>query len=128
LSSASTFHGHNWKIKVKACKDEISAWVIDAVKLKEIVDNIAYPLRFSIMVPEPDASAWLKPKGLREIIEDTLGIKVNVAVLPYPIVSAETVAYFFYEKLRDELERIDCIEVEVEESPGEIGYISDCKG
>ncbi len=127
LSAAGTFHGHNWKVTVKVCKDGISAWVMDALKLKELVNDVAEPLRFSILVPEPDAGIWLKPKeGLREILEDALGIKIRVAVLPYPVVSAETVAYFFYERLKDELEKIDCIEVIVEESPGERGYISDC--
>ncbi len=126
LSTAGTFHGHNWKVIAKVCKSGVSAWVVDALKLKEMINDIVDPLRFSILVPEPDANVWLKPKGLREVIEDALGIKVRVAVLPYPIVSAETVAYFVYERLRDELEKIDCIEVIIEESPGERGYISDC--
>ena len=127
LSSAGTLHGHNWRVTVKVCKEGVSAWVIDALKLKEKVNEIVEPLQFSILVPEPDAGVWLKPRGLRDTIEDALGIKVRVAVLPYPLVSAETVAYFIYERLRDELEKIDCIEIIVEESPGERGYISDCE-
>ena len=126
LSPAGTLHGHNWKVKVTVCKAGVSAWVVDAVKLREVVRDLIDPLKFSLMVPEQDARAWLGPNGFKEAIEENLGIKVRIAVIPYPIVSAETIAHFIYRHVRDELSGIDCIKVEVEESPGEVATFDDC--
>jgi len=125
LSPAGTLHGHNWKVKVTVCREGKSGWVIDAVKLRNIVNDIIDPFRFSLIVPETDAKAWLSPQGLRDIIEENIGVKVRVAVLPYPLVSAETMAHYVYSRLADEV-NADCLKVEVEESPGEVATYDEC--
>ena len=126
LSPAGTLHGHNWRVKVTVCKSGVSAWVVDAVKLRDVVRDLIEPLKFSLMVPEQDAKVWLGPNGLKEVIEESIGVKLRVAVIPYPIVSAETVAHFIYKHVKDEIGGIDCIKVEVEESPGEVATFDDC--
>ena len=103
----------------------MSAWVVDAVKLREVLSDIIEPLKFSILVPETDAKVWLGPDGLREVIEEALGIKVRVAVLPYPIVSGEIVAHYICSQIKEEIE-VDCCKVEVEESPGEVAVYDEC--
>ncbi len=125
LSPAGTLHGHNWRVKVTVCKEGKSGWVIDAVKLRELLNEIIDPLRFSLIVPEQDARAWLQRNGLRDLIEENIGVKVRIAVLPYPLVSAETMAQYVYSRLIDELS-VDCIRVEVEESPGEVATYDEC--
>jgi 6-pyruvoyl-tetrahydropterin synthase len=60
LSPAGTLHGHNWKVKVTVCKEGKSGWVMDAVKLREKLNEIIDPFRFSLIVPETDAKAWLQ--------------------------------------------------------------------
>ncbi len=125
LSPAGTLHGHNWKVRVTVCKEGVSGWVIDAVKLREKINDIIDPFRFSLIVPETDAKAWLAPGGLRDLIEENIGAKVKVAVLPYPLVSAETVAHYIHTRLSDEIS-VDCIKVEVEESPGEMATYDEC--
>ena len=125
LSPAGTLHGHNWRVKVSVCKEGVSAWVVDAVKLREALNDIVDPFRFSLLVPETDAKAWLGPGGLKDIIEETLGVKVRIAILPYPIVSAEIVAHYVCSRLKEEIE-VDCCKVEVEESPGEVATYDEC--
>ena len=125
LSPAGTFHGHNWKVKVTVCKEGVSAWVVDAVKLRDVLSDIVDPLKFSVLVPETDARVWLGPDGLKEQIEEALGVKVRVAVLPYPIVSGEIVAHYVCSRIKDEIDA-DCCRVEVEESPGEVATYDEC--
>ena len=125
LSPAGTLHGHNWRVKVTVCKEGKSGWVMDAVKLRELLNEVIDPLRFSLMVPEQDAKLWLQRNGLRDLIEENIGVKVRVAVLPYPLISAETMAHYIYSRLIDEV-NVDCLKVEVEESPGEIATYDEC--
>ncbi|ALU12091.1 hypothetical protein EYM_00070 [Ignicoccus islandicus DSM 13165] len=125
LSPAGTLHGHNWKVKVTVCKEGKSGWVIDAVKLRELVSEIVDPFRFSLIVPEQDARLWLQRNGLRDMIEENIGVKVRIAVLPYPLVSAETMAHYVHSRLSEEL-TVDCLKVEVEESPGEVATYDEC--
>ncbi|UXD22181.1 hypothetical protein IPA_02380 [Ignicoccus pacificus DSM 13166] len=125
LSPAGTLHGHNWRVRVTVCKEGRSGWVIDAVKLKEKLKEIIDPFRFSLIVPETDAKTWLAPEGLREIIEENIGVKVRIAVLPYPLVSAETFAHYVHSRLSEEIS-CDCLKVEVEESPGEMATYDEC--
>ena len=125
LSPAGTLHGHNWKVTVTVCKEGRSGWVMDAVALKNKLKDIIDPFRFSLIVPETDARAWLSPNGLRDMIEENIGVKVRIAVLPFPLVSAETFAHYVYNRLSDEIS-FDCMRVEVEESPGEKATYDDC--
>ncbi len=127
LSPAGTLHGHNWRVRVTVCKEGVSAWVVDAVKLREVLNDIIEPFKFSIIVPETDAKVWLGPNGLKEVLEENLGVKVRVAVIPYPVTSGEVIAYYICSRIKDEIDA-DCYRVEVEESPGEVAVYDECLG
>lgn len=129
-----SLHGHNYRVGVvvEGDVDPECAFVVDFAVLKRIVRPYTQALDHRVLLPTNNAKLKLTERG--ESLEvEYLGAhrftfpKSNCALLPITNTTAEMIAEYLAHRIRDDLRqedlnRLEAIEVEVEESVGQSGY------
>jgi len=129
-----SLHGHNYRIGVvvEGDIDPECAFVVDFGLLKRIIRPYVQAIDHRVLLPTENPKLQLREDGDRLVV-DYLGKekyvfpRSNCALLPISNTTAEKLAEYFAEHVREELHReglrhLDAIEVEVEESAGQSGY------
>ena len=129
-----SLHGHNYRIGVvvEGDIDPECAFVVDFGVLKRIVRPYVQAIDHKVLLPTQNPKLQLREDGDRLLV-DYLGRqkfefpRSNCALLPISNTTAEKLAEYFAERVRDELRKeglshLDAMEVEVEESAGQSGY------
>lgn len=129
-----SLHGHNYRIgvTVEGGVDPECAFVVDFGILKRIVRPYVQAVDHRVLLPTSNPKLELREDGERLLVE-YLGKqrfefpRSNCALLPISNTTAEMLAEYFGERVREELRKegmshLDTIEVEVEESAGQSGY------
>ncbi len=78
-AKCSNIHGHNYRVRVKVCRDGETPWVMDLDKLYEMLDNISRDLDHAYILAQ-DQEEVPNAKNVR---------------LPIKIASAEELARWF---------------------------------
>lgn len=125
-----SLHGHNYRvgITVEGPVDPECHFVVDFAVLKRIVRGLTEPLDHRVLLPSQNTKlAFQERDGL--LIVDYLGHPAyqfpirDCAMIPIANTTAEMLAAWLAEQVGEALAesgaRIDVLEVEVEESPGQ---------
>lgn len=129
-----SLHGHNYRIgvTVEGGVDPECAFVVDFGILKRIVRPQVQAIDHRVLLPTSNPKLELREDGDRLLV-NYLGKqrfefpRSNCALLPLSNTTAEMLAEYFAERVREELRKeglshLETIEVEVEESAGQSGY------
>lgn len=131
--SRERLHGHNYQVTVRLDGDcSAGDLVVDFIPLKPIVKGICDELDHRTLLPRDNPLLHLKQgEGLLWAHHDD-GSRFafppgDVRILPLPNTSTEMLARFVAHELAERLHatipeaRIDALEIQVEESPGQAG-------
>ena len=129
-----SLHGHNYRVGVTVAGgiDPECAFVVDFGVLKRVVRPLVQALDHRVLLPTDNPKLVLREEGDRLLLE-YLGRqrfefpRSNCALLPISNTTAEKLAEHFAHRIREELgkegqSRLESLEVEIEESPGQSGY------
>ncbi|HEV8599777.1 MAG TPA: 6-pyruvoyl tetrahydropterin synthase family protein [Gemmatimonadales bacterium] len=129
-----SLHGHNYRIgvTVEGGIDPECAFVVDFGVLKRIVRPYVQAIDHRVLLPTGNPKLKLSEVG-EQLAVEYLGKekfvfpRSNCALLPISNTTAEKLAEYFAQRVRDDLRKegldhLEGIEVEVEESPGQSGY------
>lgn len=129
-----SLHGHNYRVgvTVEGGIDPECAFVVDFGMLKRIVRPLVQSVDHRVILPTLNPKLTLQEDGDRLLVgylgrEKFVFPLSNCALLPITNTTAEMLAEYFANLLREELRKerlnhLDALEVEVEESPGQSGY------
>ncbi len=116
-------HGHNYKVRVRVRGEPgRTGIIIDFHALVKRVLAICGDLDHKMIVPQLAADITVQSRGeqVRIIMADRFYElpSRDVAMLPIPASTAESLAEYFFNRLNEELSGLE--EVEIEESPGSV--------
>ena len=129
-----SLHGHNYRIgvTVEGDLDPECAFVVDFGVLKRILAPHVKAVDHRVLLPRHNPKLELSEEG------DRLNVRYlgearfvfprsNCVLLPIANTTAELLAEYFAERVREDLTRegaarLDTLELEVEESPGQSGF------
>ncbi|MGH7559468.1 MAG: 6-pyruvoyl trahydropterin synthase family protein [Gemmatimonadales bacterium] len=129
-----SLHGHNYRagVTVEGAVDPECAFVVDFAVLKRILRPYVQAMDHRVLLPTRNEKLVLREDGERLVV-DYLGRerfvfpKSNTSLLPITNTTAEMLAEYLAQLVRDDLAReglagLSAIEIEVEESFGQSGY------
>jgi 6-pyruvoyltetrahydropterin/6-carboxytetrahydropterin synthase len=129
-----SLHGHNYRVGVTVLGglDPECGFVVDFAVLKRIVRPYVQAMDHRVLLPTANPKLALRDEGDRLLVE-YLGApryvfpRSNCALLPIANTTAEMIAEYLAELVRDDLRKeglplLSAIEVEVEESVGQSGF------
>lgn len=129
-----SLHGHNYRVgvTVEGPVDPECAFVVDFAVLKRIVRPYTQAVDHRILLPTQNPKLVLTTEGDRLVVDYLGGRRFvfpasNCALLPITNTTAEMIAEYLANRLREDLAKegltnLDAIEVEVEESVGQAAY------
>ncbi|MCL6472584.1 MAG: 6-carboxytetrahydropterin synthase [Firmicutes bacterium] len=125
-------HGHNYAVSVdlEGELDEIG-YIFDFIALKEFAEHHCNTLDHKTLIPAKNEHLTIKEgNGIVEVSfrdKQFMFPESDVLILPIKNCTAELLAYYLCQKIKDDLEdmgmgNITRIKVGVEESPGQAAY------
>jgi len=128
--SREPLHGHNYRVAVEGHAPELSQdMVFDFLDIKPIVRTLCNELDHKVLLPKSNSYLVITQHELNIALSCADGSSFSlpakdVLLLPIPNTSAERLAYFFNEQLRQRVFtqyqfKFQTLQVEVEETPGQ---------
>ena len=127
-----SLHGHNYRVavSVEGDVDPECAFVVDFAILKSAVRDLIKPMDHRVLLPTNNEKLGLKEDG-GSLVVDYFGQRrfqfprTDVCLLPISNTTAEMIAEYLAQQVRDHLVRfsnLTALEVEVEESVGQSAF------
>jgi 6-pyruvoyltetrahydropterin/6-carboxytetrahydropterin synthase len=127
-----SLHGHNYRVgvTVEGDVDPECAFVVDFAILKEAVRGLVKPMDHRVLLPTQNPKLGFRDQG-ESLVVDYFGKqrfifpRSDCALLPITNTTAEMIAEYLAEQVRDQLLRfanLSALEIEVEESVGQAAY------
>jgi 6-pyruvoyltetrahydropterin/6-carboxytetrahydropterin synthase len=128
--SREPLHGHNYRVAVQGHAPELAKdMVFDFLDIKPIVRTLCNELDHRVLLPQFNPHLTISVDGPNTFLKALDGSVFSfptqdVLLLPIPNTSAERLAYYLNEQLRERIYhqfnfRFQSFEVEVEETPGQ---------
>ena len=129
-----SLHGHNYRVgvTVEGDVDPECAFVVDFAVLKRIVRPYVQAMDHRVLLPTRNSKLELREEGERLLVNYQGNPRFvfpasNCALLPITNTTAEMLAAYLAERIREDLGNeglghLETLEVEVEESAGQSGY------